>query len=103
MSPHEDLPADEDPLLCHRCGCMLTPGEGSFYVVRIEAFADPTPPAIDLDDREGQTSVSDEIERLIDQMKGMSERELMDQVHRRLTIHLCGPCYRRWIEDPAKK
>ena len=103
MSEHDDLgPVEEGPLLCHRCGCTLTPGEGSFYVVRIEAFADPTPPTIDLDEPVSQTSVSEEIERLIDQMRGMSERELMDQVHRRLTIHLCGPCYRGWIEDPAR-
>jgi hypothetical protein len=32
----------------------------------------------------------------------MSERELMDQVFRRLTIHLCGTCYRQWIEDPTR-
>lgn len=103
MNPEESRVTEDGLLLCHRCGCTLTPGEGSFYVVRIEAFADPTPPTIDLDEDEGRPSVSDEIERLIDQMKGMSERELMDQVHRRLTIHLCGPCYRRWIEDPARK
>ena len=42
-----------------------------------------------------------QIDRLIDQMRDMSEQELMDQVHRRLTIHLCGRCYAGWIEDPA--
>ena len=31
----------------------------------------------------------------------MSERELLDQVHRRLVLHLCGPCYGQWIEDPV--
>ena len=35
-------------------------------------------------------------------MRGMTEQELMDQVYRRLTIHLCGDCYRVWIEDPAR-
>lgn len=95
-------PPDEAHLVCHRCGCSLTPGEGSFYVVRIEAFADPTGPNIDLDEA-NQMDIAAEIERLIDQMKDMTERELMDQVYRRLTIHLCGPCYRQWIEDPARK
>ena len=26
-------------------------------------------------------------------------QEAMDEVHRRLTIHLCRPCYRGWIES----
>ena len=25
----------------------------------------------------------------------------MDEVRRRLVLHLCGPCYRQWIEDPT--
>ncbi len=39
-----DPATDEWPGLCHRCAAVLTPGDGSFYVVRIEAFADPSPP-----------------------------------------------------------
>jgi len=86
-------------LLCHRCGCRLMPGEGDFYVVRIEAVADPTPPSAagEVDAGELDKRIND----LIDQMRSMSERELMDEVYRRLTIHLCGICYRQWIEDPA--
>jgi hypothetical protein len=34
-------------------------------------------------------------------IENMSEREAMDQVFRRLTIYMCGPCYRQWIEDPT--
>jgi hypothetical protein len=86
-------------LLCHRCGAVLTPGAGDFYVVRIEAFADPSPPRIDLYD--DSLDPAEEIDRLIEQMHNMSEQELMDQVYRRLTIHLCGACYRRWIENPS--
>lgn len=71
---------------------MLTPGEGSFYVVRIEAFADPTPPHVDLS--ESLTDVAAEYERLIEQMRDMSEQELLDQVYRRVTLHLCAACYR---------
>jgi hypothetical protein len=88
------------PLLCHRCGADLTPGRGDFYVVRIEAFADPTPPALSNDDLEGMDP-SEEIDRIIEETRGMSERSLMDGVWRRMTIHLCGNCYRAWIEDPA--
>ncbi len=90
---------DELTLLCHRCGCRLAPGTGDFYVVRIEAFADPTPP--NLPGGVDAAELDEAINRLIEQMRGMSERELMDQVYRRLTIHLCGACYRQWIEDPA--
>jgi hypothetical protein len=88
------------PLLCHRCGAELTPGKGDFYLLRIEAVADPTPPEISKEELEG-LDPGEEIDRIIEEAGGMSERELMDGVWRRLTIHLCGPCYRTWIENPA--
>jgi hypothetical protein len=88
------------PLLCHRCGAMLTPGKGDFYVVRIEAFADPTPPNL-LADEYADIDPSAEIDRLIELMRHMSEQELMDQVYRRMTIHLCRKCYIAWIENPS--
>ncbi len=86
-------------LLCHRCGVELTPGEGDFYVVRIEAFADPTGPNIT--DADLDADIDAAIEKTLEELRGLSEVELMDQVYRRLTIHLCGRCYRQWIEDPA--
>jgi hypothetical protein len=86
-------------LICHRCGVLLAPGEGSFYVVRIEAFADPTPP--DIDPTESLADLSAEWERLLDQMRDMSEQELMDQVYRRVNLQLCTGCYRQRIEDPV--
>ena len=88
------------PLLCHRCGAELAPGKGDFYLIRIEAVADPTPPTLSKEDLEG-LDPGEEIDRLIEETRGMSERELMDGVYRRLTIHLCGRCYRTWIENPA--
>ena len=91
---------DDMPLLCHRCGKTLHPGHDDHYVVRIEAFADPTAPK--LTNGYVPFDVDAEIEKLLEQMKDMTEQELMDQVYRRLIIHLCGRCYRAWIEDPAK-
>jgi hypothetical protein len=85
--------------MCHRCGRTLTPGTGSFYIVRVEAFADPTPPAVD--DDEASAATIAEYEMLLARMAGMSERELMDQVYRRLTLTLCTPCYQEWIERPT--
>ena len=89
----------ELPLCCDRCAAGLTPGDGSFYVVRIEAFADPTPPSFSVDDLLRDAKA--EIQRLVDQMGDLSAQEAMDQVYRRLVLYLCGPCYRRWIENPT--
>jgi hypothetical protein len=92
--------ADEStPLFCHRCGRTLKPGQADFYVVRIDAVADPTPPVIEDEEEVGDVAAA--IAELMDQMRRMSEQELLDQVHRRLVLHLCGPCYRQWIEDPV--
>src|SRR5512136_1288887 len=88
------------PLSCARCHAILMAGKGDFYVVRIESVADPTPPDFSEDDLKRDPKA--EIQRLIEQMRELSEQELMDQVYRKLLLYLCGPCYRRWIEDPVK-
>ncbi len=87
------------PVLCHRCGSVLTPGRGDFYVVRIEAVADPTPP--DLSDAPPGEDLARQMHELIRQMEGMTERDMLDQVHRRLTVHLCRSCFTRWIDNPT--
>jgi len=53
----------------------LRPGSGDFYVVRIEALADPSPPRFS--EEELKHDPRAEIERLIDQMRDLSERELL--------------------------
>jgi hypothetical protein len=97
MDPHDET--QELPFFCDRCGAELTPGEGDFYVVRIEAMADPTPPSFSWEDlrRDAQA----EIARLLEQLRDLSGQEAMDQVYRRLVLYLCGPCYRHWIENPV--
>lgn len=97
-SSHPELRGDGE-LLCLRCGAILERGEGKFYVVRIEAFADPSPPVIR--DDETLEGLAAEWETLLAQMDDQSERELLDQVYRRLTLLLCTPCYRSWIEHPV--
>jgi hypothetical protein len=91
--------AEPDLLLCHRCGAQGRAGSSGFYVVRIDSFADPAPPAITAGDL--ARDIPAELRRLYEQPAGSTARELMDQVHRRLIVHLCGPCYRKWIEDPT--
>jgi hypothetical protein len=82
--------ADQPPLLCACYGAKLATGKGNFYVVQIEALADPTPPSFS--DEDLQHDPRAEIERLIEQMRESSERELFDQAYRRLILYLCGPC-----------
>ena len=59
----------ELPLFCERCGAQLEHGKGEFYVVRIEAFADPTPPSITAEDL--QRDIPAEIERLLESMRDL--------------------------------
>ena len=70
-------------------GAELTPGTGDSYVVRIEALADPSPPRFSEEDLKHDHRA--EIERLIEQMRDLSEQELTDQVYRCLVLYLCGP------------
>jgi hypothetical protein len=93
------MDADDTPLFCDRCSEELVPGKGNFYVVHIEAVADPSPP--DLDERDLAENPRREIARLIEEMSDQSQQELMDQVYRRVTIYLCLPCYTTWIENPT--
>ena len=90
--------ADEGPFACKRCGAVLMPGAGDFYVVAIEAVADPSPPKLPAED---PADIRARIERLLAELEGVSEQEALAQVYRRLAFHLCGPCFRRWIENPT--
>jgi hypothetical protein len=88
----DDLPSD----CCLRCGKELRLGSDACYLIKVEAMADPSPPVISAED-----VTRGEIERLLAQMNDLSPQEAMDQVYRRLSFYLCGPCYRQWIEKPA--
>jgi hypothetical protein len=91
--------APDTSLLCHRCGRPLTPGLGDFYVIRIEAVCDPAGPLITEEDLAADFDTR--IRELLDRLESVSDREALDQVYRKLTIHLCLPCYEVWIEDPT--
>ena len=94
------MASDEDsPILCARCVKELTPGKGEFYVVDIDSRADPTPPV--LEDADMVRDYESEINAIVAQLNDTSAQEAMDQVQRRLTIHLCIGCYSDWIEKPA--
>ena len=89
---------NDSPLLCYRCGAELSPGRAELYIVRIEAFADPT---VTITEEDLQRDIRAEIKRLVETMSHLSEQEAMDQVYRKLTIYLCNACYREWIENPT--
>jgi hypothetical protein len=89
-----------EPHICRRCGTALTPGgTATFYVVKIDAFADPTGPRITSE--ELASGGRGDIEKLLKELEQYSERELMDMVHRRMLFYLCGGCYASWIENPT--
>jgi hypothetical protein len=80
---------------------LLTPGRGEFYVVQIEAVADPSPPNLDSYEEQDNDSIRHRYEELVEQLKDVSEQEGNDQVFRRLTITLCKDCFQTWFENPA--
>ena len=86
-----------DTTICHRCARVLRRGHAEFFIVTIEAVADPeiADPGLT------PAQLEAEYESLIEQMRHMSERELMDDVHRRLALTLCNACYKAWIENPT--
>jgi hypothetical protein len=92
--------SDSGPLFCDRCSTQLTPGAGNFYVVRIEAVADPAPPEIRAEELAGRDFAA-EIRQVLDEAKDLSQQELLDQVYRRVTLYLCRRCFDAWIENPV--
>jgi hypothetical protein len=99
VDAHSEKADASEPLFCARCAAELYPGAGNFYWVTIEAAADPTPPTITTEDL--AADVRREIEQLLVQLEDVSAQEALDQIHRRLVIYLCNPCYRQWIENPT--
>ena len=70
-------------LHCKRCSKEVHPGRGDYYLVRIEAVADPQPPVITQEDLD--QDVGAEIERLICLMKGLSEQQLEQGLRTRMS------------------
>jgi hypothetical protein len=90
---------DDPPQLCSRCLATLEPGRGGYFVVSIEAVADPSPPVIT--DEELERDHRREWRRIVEALQHISPQEALDQVYRRVVIHLCNECFADWIEHPA--
>jgi hypothetical protein len=95
------MATDHDPssLCCDHCAKLVHPGQGDYYLVRIDAVADPAPPVITEEDLD--IDFDQEFKRLVTEAEGLSAQEAMDQVHRRVVLYLCVSCYNRWIENPT--
>ena len=92
---------ESDELLCSRCLKTLVAGRGEFYVVTIDAVADPSPPTISEGDV--QRDLRRDWREIVAALQDVSPQEAMDQVYRRVMIHLCNACFRVWIENPADR
>jgi hypothetical protein len=90
---------DPPPLVCRHCSRPLPLGRGAFYVVRIEAVADPSPPVFTEEDLAQDCTL--QIKALLDRIRTLTEPELEAQVHQQLAFLLCVRCYSHWINDPT--
>jgi hypothetical protein len=91
--------SDDTPLLCTQCLKTLQPGRGEYYVVTIDAVCDPTPPTIDAGDL--RHDLRRDWREIVAELQDVSPQEALDQVYRRVVIHLCNGCFRTWIENPT--
>jgi hypothetical protein len=87
-------------ILCAKCLKSLQAGRGEFYLVTIDAVADPTPPAFD--EGELKRDLRPDWRAIVAELQDVSSQEALDQVYRRVVIHLCNACFRTWIENPAE-
>lgn len=83
--------------LCDRCGCPLEATELR-YIVRLEVFAAPTP--LKISEEELRSDPQPEIARLLKQCEGMSEEELMRDVHVEMKFDLCRRCQQAYLRNP---
>jgi hypothetical protein len=86
-----------DRVICDICGVSVSPHE--HFVVRIDAFADPTVPAMTTEELE-ELDADAKFKDLLKQMEGMSVDELQDGVHRRFEYKLCAGCHKQFLSNP---
>jgi len=84
-------------LLCDRCGSPLELGKLR-YVTKIEVYAAADPLEVSAADLAGDAQA--EMEALLAQCEGMSEAELMRDVHVSFLFNLCRPCQREFLLNP---
>lgn len=98
MTASTSCATDVDGISCDACGKSLLIEEDIRYEVRIDVRAAYDPLEITPDDL--NRDLDAERRRLLEQMKGLSSEEAMDQVHRAFKFDLCPPCQRRYVKRP---
>ena len=83
--------------LCDRCGRPIEEGELR-YVARIEVFAAADPLKVSAEDLAADTR--GEMERLLERCAGMTEEELMRDVHVAFQFDLCRRCQQAYVINP---
>lgn len=89
-----------DRVTCDLCDRVVP--KHTSYVVRMDVFADPTIPPLSTEELE-ESDFDETLDKLMDEMKGMSADDLQDEVHRRFEYHLCRACHRRFLANPMGK
>src|SRR3954465_3401349 len=83
--------------VCDLCGKRMAPH--SHYVLKMDLYADPSMPPLNTEDVD-EADPSDQLNDLLEQMKGMTAEELHDQVHRRFEFKLCARCQKTFLTNP---
>jgi hypothetical protein len=82
---------------CDRCGNAIEEGDLR-YVAKIEVFAACDPLQITFEDL--TRDHTGEIDALLRQCEGMTEEELMRDVHVAFRFDLCRACQKAYVADP---
>jgi len=83
--------------ICDLCGKSLKEKE-IIYELNIEVHAIYQPLQVDLVDL--LRDHTDEIRRLIEELKDKDPQELQDQIYKTFKFHLCPSCQQRYIKNP---
>ena len=83
--------------LCDRCGRPIEDGELR-YTARIEVFAAADPLKVTAEDLAADTR--SEMEQLLERCAGMTEEELMRDVHVAFQFDLCRRCHQAYLTNP---
>ena len=83
--------------ICDRCGQPLEQG-ALRYVAKIQVFAAYDPLEITFEDL--MSDHSDDIKKILEQCKDLTEEELMRDVFVDFQFDLCRACQRAYIADP---
>lgn len=87
-----------DGFTCDRCNEPLLVRTDVRYEVKIEVKAAYDPMEITEDDLNLDHRA--EMEKLLQQMEGLSAEEAQNQVYRAFKFDLCPPCRREYLRNP---